>query len=345
MRWYGWILLLTNHLMPAKAASDLKQRGIVIESESPKNYRMSGIPSHDGELDFTIHTVREAFTKEGFDAARLALFATTDDAISCYLKAFDDVHRQAVTGVCLRLDADGIVLGVGILSHPDWVPVATAQVHIDVETGLAQIDPAPGLSQQKEAILVKHMFAAIRDFYHQHIYTASTDFALRPVLASNEPDAVHGIFLQYCAKIVDYHRSVKDGCAVIASGRFGASRRALLDLVDHLSSARGEMVYAVSFARRFALPLDARETIEDASRSFEILKDRVEMMASCRSEASSHLTNIVALLVTFFGTYFVVFRESISLWWSVIISAAATTGVGALLVVVEWFTTKRRMQG
>ena len=173
----------------------------------------------------------------------------------------------------------------------------------------------------------------MRDFYHEHIYAASGDFALRPVLADDERDAVRKILHQYQAKIIDYHSEIKNCLSLFESSTIVPSSRSLLDLMEDICSARGEMIYAMSFARLFDLPEDCLMSVERAYRSFTVLKDRTEPILSIASMALNQKVLILTLVLTFSAAYSLLRGETFGSICAAVIALAITWAVSLPL----WF--------
>ena len=143
-------------------------------------------------------------------------------------------------------------------------------------------------------------------------------------------------------KIIDYHKKIKDGCLTLESSGLLQSRRAMLDLTGDISSARGEMVYALSFTRLLGFPDEYTQSVEGASKSFGVLNSRVEAILSLKAHRFSRGVGLLTLLVTFFGTYYAVLKEPTGRTAALIVSIGASIGVCLLMLLIDWLISKRK---
>lgn len=301
MPWYGWIPILTDEVLPRKASGDL---AIYTKSTSRENIRILETIS-SSKLYPTIRTEGFSNSEEFVDIMQTNLIMGTKEEILYYLKIFDDWDQKNSKVVGILLDNSALIKKVAIFSHSTKLIEATASVKINSQ-GLVEFEFEQ--SSPDMEIYSKPIFITIRDFYHQHVYTSATDTPLKPVYAQNQTEAINLIFYQYKEKIIDYHRIIKN-MSVYRGGVFGLPRKKMA-LVDDISSACGEMIYATSFIKLFNFPLRCLESVEQAYNSFEVLKYRTNATLVISGNRFNAILVILTILISFFGTYYMLSQSS-----------------------------------
>lgn len=339
MPWYGWVPILTHELLLEETSIEARKR--IISTPCPNTYLLHAESSRNTACPAMVEETRNAFPAEALATIREVLSAADDDEVFCYLKNIDDLSSSAFKRVAIRAQDGNLIKSVAILSHPTFDTEVVASIEEITPDGLVTFVIQGGRYQAFEKIYAKPIFAITRDFYHEHIYVTSTDFALRPVYADERKNAVIEIFRQYEKKILDYHRQIKHELNDLETCPDHQSRLPVLDLVRVTSSSCGEMVYANSFVRLFNLADDYRSTIDLAAQSFSVLRNRVESLQALKAFGVNRRLVMLTVVLTFIAIYTVI-QKFTSPGYSIPISVSITIGIYLLVILLNLLTGKWR---
>jgi len=339
MLWFGWIPILTEEVLLSKAIAKARKSAVAVPLAN--TYIIATEPYCAPQTSATPHELAGPFTLEVLATFREALQPPPGAEVFCYIRTFNDIDPSRTTYVAVSTGGTGTIAKVAMFSYPTPDPEIVVGIESISREGLVRFGFRGGRHQRLERVYANSVFGVVRDFYHEHIYATSTDFALRPVLAENEQAAVREIFRQYQEKIVDYHGDIKGGLSDLESHAGRRSPRGIAALARTVSWALGEMTYARSFAQLFSLPRPCLQSIDRASQSFRVLRVRVQSLVAQSSFGINAKLLVLTAMLLFFAV-FPMLREPLGICCSVLVSLGIACIVFVLFPLIDWYVTKEK---
>ncbi len=290
--WFGWLPILSDSLMPKRAVAELTDSSVGTDVDRTFVSAPVGEDVKRADKD-----KKRAFPQKVLEYIRSTLGAAAGDSVFCYLRDFDDTGRNPPRRVAIAMDADAFVTKVGIFGNDGHECEVLAEIQELETNGKLGFRLTGGKYAAQDWPYPDQVFGVVRDVYHEHVYAASTDFALYPAKAKNWSEAAQHILGQYRQKIIDYHRAARLSLSKAETSLFHR-RGDAFDQAELIASGQGEMLYAQAFVRHFGLGDDALEGMKRAQRSLGVLAEQAQSVSAARTAAHGVGSGIRMTLLT-----------------------------------------------
>jgi len=289
MSFWAWIPILTKQIQYEYFIKKIEEDSLIAVSESEKKtiryiLKTYILKSIDFQKDF------DYYRRQDYDDVTNKIY----EAILC-VKDYKIKH-------IFIYDNKGKIKTIANCSICD-----NGLVKIDLTSDIVQI------SSKIQPIVAKRIYILIRDVYHSHTHHEKNgDSHLLLVFSDNKKSAIKKLLNQYDAKIINYHKTIKNDVEYIEDHKgFSAA-------IKLITSAKGEMNYALHFITLMKDGVDDFESYESSFlinvQSISILADELKLKFNNRvseynlnvSKFLNKLTLIIiigAIPVTFVSIY------------------------------------------
>ena len=245
MTFWAWIPILTKQIHYEFFIRKMEEDGLVAISESDKE------------------TIRYILKSKGYNLK-------SEDFNYYGRQDFEDVNKKTYQAIlCVKdykiehifvYDSEGKIKTLAHCSIYD-----NGLVKIDLDSDTAQI------SDKIQPRVARRIYILIRDVYHSHTHHEKNgDSHLLLVLSDNKEDAIKKLLNQYDEKIISYHKTIK----IDVKDHNGFS-----EAIKLITSAKGEMNYALHFITLMKDDVDDFESYESYESSFLINVQSISILA------------------------------------------------------------------
>lgn len=277
MSFWAWIPILTKQIQYEFFIKKIEEDSLIAVSESEKK-----------TIRYILKTyiLKSIDFQEDFDYYRRQDF---DDVTNKIYKAILCVKDYKIKHIFIY-DSKGKIQTIANCSICD-----NGLVKIDLNSDIVQI------SSNIQPIVAKRIYILIRDVYHSHTHHEKNgDSHLLLVFSDNKKYAIEKLLNQYDAKIINYHKTIKNDVEDVEDHKgFSAA-------IKLITSAKGEMNYALHFITLMKDDVDDFESYESSFlinvQSISILADELKLKFNNRvSEynlnVSKFLNNLTLIII------------------------------------------------